>query len=180
MNHSVQNQIDNELKVENFIPKQEMIKEFSGGYENEGFTHTVEEIKNGRIQVKEKQNEAMGIIAVYEVSENQISLIYTQEADDLDSTEIDLDRITPNREKIILKGPLKVGTKWTDDTDRKYEITGVNIKVETPAGAFHAIEVLAASGKFETKYYYVKNIGLVKSIYSGKDELLKIQYLKEE
>ncbi|WP_105620075.1 hypothetical protein [Vallitalea okinawensis] len=181
LNFNAKNVRDDELRVQEYFPKEEMIKEFSGGFENSGFTHTIDKIENGRAQVKQVDT-GTGVIRIYEISENDISLIYSQEVGNGKFEENYIDTIKPNKSKIILKAPLKVGTKWTDDTGGKFEITGINVKVKTPVGIFYAIEVSFTRDDFEVKRYYVKGVGLVKSIIKeyGEDELIEIKYIKEK
>jgi hypothetical protein len=70
-----------------------------------------------------------------------------------------------------------VGTQWTDNSDGKYEITGINIGVKTPVGTFSTVEVTLLRGGSEVKMYYGKDLGLVKRIIKGysEDELIKVE-----
>lgn len=87
----------------------------------------------------------------------------------------------PNRSKVVLKYSMKIGTKWTNDSDSRYESTGVNVKIETPGEMFNVIEVTYARGENESKPYYAKDIGFVKRINGYvQDEFLKVKYMKED
>ncbi|HEX3022812.1 MAG TPA: GerMN domain-containing protein, partial [Lachnospiraceae bacterium] len=74
-------------------------------------------------------------------------------------------------EEILLKEPLEVGTEWSLPDGRKRYISGIDVDVETPMGVYQAIQVnMQESGDSEyiIKEYYVKGIGLVKSVYEAE------------
>lgn len=167
---------DSVFTANEYFPKEIMTKKFSGGFENEGFTHIIDKIEDGKIQIK-IQDTGMNMITVYKISQDQISLIYTLENTNT-SEEIDFENLIENKKDVIIKSPIKKGSKWMDDKNGKYEITGVNIEVNTPAGKFDTIEVTYKNNDFEIKRYYAKNIGLVKNIYNHEltDELIDLEY----
>ncbi|MCX7709922.1 MAG: hypothetical protein N2484_08720 [Clostridia bacterium] len=170
------NDEDSKLTVQDYFPKRTMKKHFSGGFENEGFTHTIDRFDKDKIQVKQFDT-GTGVILVYQVTSKEIRLIYSREVPDGSFKENYLDELKNNTDKVILKTPLKVGTTWTDSEGGEHRITGINVRVKTPAGTFNAIEVTFQSGNFEMKSYYAKDIGLVKRSTKGygEDVLLKIQ-----
>ena len=180
-NLSTQNDRDKELKVKSYFPKEEMIKKFSGGFENSGFTQTIDRIKNEKSQIKQVDT-GTGVIVIYEVTDENISLIYTKEVSNGEFKEDYLDNIEPNMNKEILKAPLEVGTKWNNEQDGEFQITGINVKVKTPAGKFYAIEVTYINNDFVSKKYYVKNLGLVKEISKefNNTELIDIMYINDK
>lgn len=172
----VRNSKDKDLRVEEYFPSRKMTKEFSGGYEKEGFSHIVEKVENGKVLIKQWDT-ATGVALVYQVTENDIRLIYSETGESFPRDYIN--GVTPNSDKIILKAPLEIGTKWTSsDSSGSYEITGVNVKVFTRIGMFYAVEVTRKGNEFEYKYYFVKNIGLVKSSFKGygSDNLITLKY----
>lgn len=67
--------------------------------------------------------------------------------------------------EILLMEPLKKGTSWNLPDGRQRSITGVNTEIVTPIGKFNAIEVSTEGNDSITVDYYVKDIGLVKTIY---------------
>lgn len=161
--------------ADEYFPNKIMTKRFSGGYENEGFTQLVEKIENGKVQIKVKDT-AIDVVTVYEVSHEEIKLIYALE-DDGDLIEVDLSSLENNREEVLIKAPIKKGAKWQNPQGGKYEITGIDIKVNTPAGDFNTIEISYKTDSYEVKRYYAKGIGLVKSEneYGITDELISIE-----
>lgn len=175
------NKVDSlSMGADDFFPKQVMTKKFSGGFENEGFTHIIDKFENGKLQIKQTDS-AMPTILVYEISKESIKLIYSQEIHDIKFGENYIENTESNRKDIIIKAPIKKGTKWTDEKG-KYEITGVDVEITTPAGDFNnTVEVTFTRNDFEVKRYYAKDIGLVKSIIDGLvDELIEIKYSVEE
>jgi hypothetical protein len=167
---------NNELRVKDYFPSRIMTKQFSGGYENQGFKHTIDKIDEDKVQIKQIDS-GTGVILIYQVSDNDIRLIFSSEVADGKFKENYIGTVQPNDDKIILKSPLEVGTKWTDkdDADSKYEITGINVGVKTPAGTFDAVEVTFFRGEFQTKSYYVKGLGLVKRSGYSEEVLIKIE-----
>lgn len=168
---SFRNSKDKELAVENYLPNSTMIKHFAGGFENEGFTHSVREIGSNEVQIIQADTGAM-VMLKYSASANDIRLLSAQvidldNPDESEATYID---------KIVIKKPLEVGTKWTDESGYNYEITSVNSRVLTRMGFFYAIEVTIIRGEYEVKEYYAKNIGLIKRAHShGNDIITKIK-----
>ncbi|MCK9443242.1 MAG: GerMN domain-containing protein [Tissierellaceae bacterium] len=83
-----------------------------------------------------------------------------------------------NANNIILMEPLEIGNKWINEDGSQHEITSLDAQVETPSGDYHALEVTI---KYESgaikKDYYVKDIGLVASIY--KDGEFEVSTLLE-
>lgn len=69
------------------------------------------------------------------------------------------------QEEVLLMEPIKEGTSWTLEDSRTRKITGVSVDVTTPLGDYQAIEVLTQDSESESYDYYVKDIGLVKSIF---------------
>ncbi len=156
--------------VTDYTPNVPMVKLYSGGYENSGYVEKVDYVSKDKIQLKHLSG-AMAGVSVYSISKDKILVSYRTEEDlagdrqqELDENYIDL---SSNSQETILKGPIKKGTAWTDAVDHgtnAYEITGVDVKVNTPAGDFTAIEVTYSStdSTIQVKNYYAKGLGLVK------------------
>ena len=84
----------------------------------------------------------------------------------------------PNENIIILKEPLKAGTKWNEATGVR-EIVDVNATVDTPAGSFErCIKVKISDKNSIVNEYFKQGIGMVKREFiSG--EFLITSSLKE-
>jgi len=165
-----------EILVSDYFPNREMIKVYNGGFENGGTVEFVDKVTENKVQTK-VINTATGMINVYEISENKISLIYSLIAED-DRLKEDYLDAPSNREDIVLKGPIKKGLKWSDEYS-SYEITNTNILVNTPVGEFEAVEI--SRNKGDSKSYYVKGLGHVKTVGVGYDsDLIEIEYNIEQ
>lgn len=70
-----------------------------------------------------------------------------------------------NQEEVLLMEPIEVGTAWTLEDGRTRKITALSAAVETPSGSYEAIEVVTEGSSGKSTDYYVKNVGLVKSIF---------------
>jgi len=144
--------------------------------QNGGTVEFVDKVTENKVQTK-VINTATGMINVYEISENKISLIYSLTSEDSRLKE-DYLNVPNNREQIVLKGPIKKGLKWSDEYSSS-EITNTNMVVNTPAGDFEAIEVIYDKGRI--KSYYTKGLGHIKTKVIGfGSELLEIDYNIEQ
>ena len=153
-----------DLRVQDFFPQKSMKKYFSGGFENGGFTESIDKFAGDKVQVK-GLNTGIGFAYVYQITEEYIRRIFRTEEGDGKFKDDYIGTTEDNSNDIILKAPLVVGTKWTNDTEGNCEITGVNVKVQTPAGTFSAVEVTVTYTNKEivSKHYYAKDLGLVKN-----------------
>ncbi len=69
--------------------------------------------------------------------------------------------------EILLKEPLEEGTSWTLDDGRQRTITDVSSQVKTPFGDYNAIEVLTEGDNGTNVDYYVRDVGLIKTIFQS-------------
>lgn len=74
---------------------------------------------------------------------------------------------TNKEPEILLKEPIKVGTKWDlPDGSIRY-ISGINIDVKTPIGTFKALEVTTKSNNTTIIDYYAVGLGPIKTVYKN-------------
>lgn len=71
--------------------------------------------------------------------------------------------------EILLMEPLEVGTTWKLSDGRTRTITNTSFDIDTPLGSYKALEVTTQSSTDKTYDYYVKDIGLIKTIYVSND-----------
>ena len=78
----------------------------------------------------------------------------------------------PEKEsEVLLAEPLVVGTAWEARGGQR-SITGVSVSVTTLTGTYQALEVTTKGAEANTMDYYVKGIGLVKSVFQpGENEI---------
>ena len=74
-----------------------------------------------------------------------------------------------NTNEILLKEPLRAGTKWKLPDGRERRINSTSVSVSTPSGDYKALEVVTKSKDSTTTDYYVKNVGLVKMVFKTGD-----------
>ncbi len=75
-----------------------------------------------------------------------------------------------NTSNVLLKEPIEINNSWSYADRSVSEITDINVYVELPFGNFNAVEVTTnfEDGRFR-KNYYVKFLGLVKTVISTAD-----------
>lgn len=172
MNNSIPT--DNaELLVRDFTPSKPMIKVFKNDSKNISSIDFVDIVSENKVQIRSissndkkieikalgKSLDISGNIRVYEKSDEYFKLTYMNWGVGL-LAESYINE-PQNMDSIFLKGPFKKGTKWSTEFG-SFEITDVNVKVETPVGEFQAIEVTHEQGAESGKSYYARGIGLVK------------------
>jgi hypothetical protein len=69
-----------------------------------------------------------------------------------------------NKSEILMKEPLRAGTKWKLADGRERRIESTSTSVSTPSGNYTAVAVVTKSKADTTTDYYAKNVGLVKSV----------------
>ncbi|WP_031515504.1 hypothetical protein [Desulfofalx alkaliphila] len=124
-------------------------------------------LEGSRVQVV-RENPGTTMVFIYQVEEDSIVLVYSQE--EFYSEENILDRENNTRE-VILQGPVAVGTSWQVG-DRHYEIVETDARVETPAGQFqNAVKVRSVftGSEHEIIQHYVQNVGMVRSEFISGD-----------
>ncbi len=169
-NNQSNNPPSQELNIADYFPIQQNIQYSYEGVGNEFafYTTTIDYTSENRIQQR-INNGGTETVEVIECKDNTISVIYLKP--DTFYRENFLDK-NNNQAEILLMAPLTVGTTWTLNDSSIRTITGILVDVETPAGNYSAIEVTTSNGDEQILQYYVKDIGLVKSIYlSGTDEI---------
>ncbi len=162
-----------------YFPPKNMKMIYNGGFEGGGYSITTEFIEGNRLQTKEIST-GTRVVAVYTISEEAITIIFTKEESGQERNYINA---ASNTNRIVLKGPIKVGTTWAtweQGERRQSTITGVGVEVLTPAGRYNAVEVTTTIANRISKDYYAQDIGLVKSTYKAGDfekqsELIKVE-----
>ncbi|SHJ45590.1 GerMN domain-containing protein [Parasporobacterium paucivorans] len=139
-------------------------------YQGEGnefafFTLSVDVYNETRVQTR-MNNGGTEIVNVIEVSSDRITRILSRP--ECYYREGFLPK-TPEMKDVLLEAPLVKGNEWTAaDGSRRY-ISGTDVEVVTPAGTFHAVEVVTERAGDTNKDYYAPGIGLVKTIWESKE-----------
>ena len=153
-------------KIEDYYPFTENTKYVFEGEGNEFayFTTYVDYVDNNRIQTR-TNNGGTETVKVMEIKEGQLIQIFsrgeTYFRENFSDNEYEA-------AKILLKEPLEEGKSWSSDENSTSTITSILKEVVTKIGNFNAIEVTTEGEQGKTVDYYVKDIGLVKTVSSGE------------
>lgn len=82
--------------------------------------------------------------------------------------------------EILLKEPLKVGNTWALPDGTKRFISRLDAEVSVPYGKFKALEVTTKEKDSVVYSYYVKNLGLVKTLYKFNNGTIETNLIKVE
>lgn len=149
-----------EKKPADYFPlKPGNVWEYEGeGNEYASFKREVLYVDNERAQIQENNGGTIST-AIFETTDNAVTRIFFV-GENYDQTNM-LNR-QPNDNTVILKTPLKVGTKWGEN-DSLREIVATDVTVKTPAGTFDNCLQIKISGPYSTVYEYFKEgVGMVK------------------
>lgn len=105
-------------------------------------------------------NGGADVTKIYQITSNTVTEIFKQAES---SAPVNMLHVKSNEQRILLKSPLSIGTKWNDG-NTKIEIVDTAAKVETPAGTFaNCIKVKSTfSADSSVMYqYYAKGVGMV-------------------
>lgn len=134
------------------------------GNEYASFSRKVLFVKDNKAQVIE-DNGGTVIASIFEATDTEITRIFFKGEQYSETNLLDKE---PNTNLVILKAPIKVGTKW-NTKDESREIVAVDASVETTAGKFDNCVKISIPSKNDTMYeYYKKGIGLVKREFISK------------
>lgn len=135
------------------------------GSEYAGFESWVDYKSDGSLQLR-VNNSGTEAVSVYKVEAGKLIVSFRQaetyHRENFLSSQ-------SNSNEVILMEPIQKGTAWTLESGEERSITDVDVEVATPSGTYKAVEVTTKYTDSTTKEYYVKGIGLVKSIFIGSD-----------
>jgi hypothetical protein len=159
-----------ELSIEEFYPI-ESDKEYlyvGEGNEYASYRVLIDYIDHNTKRIQTRTNNGgTEMVKVIEIGTNNVSLLYSKEEvyyrDNLLKTEP-----SKNNIEILLKEPIKVGTKWTLPDDRVRTITNTSVEINTPLGSYKTIEVTTEGPHSTIREYYAPGVGLVKSIFNSE------------
>jgi len=149
-----------EISLKEYFPLTEgsRWKYIGEGNEFASFTREVLYVKGDRAQIIENNGGTVSA-SVFEVTDEEIVRIFFQ-GEEYEATNF-LD-VEPNDNFVILKKPLKIGTKWETPQGSR-EIVEIDATVDTPAGKFEDCVVVSISQGSSTSYeYYKQGVGMVK------------------
>jgi len=159
------NDIEETPTIEDYYPFTENTKYVYEGEGNEFAYYTVfvDYVSNNRIQTR-TNNGGTEIVKVMEIKDNQLIQLFsrgeTYFMENFTNDEFETG-------KVLLKEPLKEGSSWSSDENSTSTITSISKEVVTTQGNFDALEVTTEDKQAKTIDYYVKNMGLVKTVNKG-------------
>ena len=135
------------------------------GNEYAGFVQNIDYIGNGAFQLR-TNNGGTETVAVYTAGSDAVTKVFQQH-----ETYYRYD-FTAERSisEPLIKAPLAVGTAWTLPNGSTRSITAVDAAVTVPYGTFKALEVTTKSADSTVKDYYAPGVGLVKRVFTTKDD----------
>jgi hypothetical protein len=139
------------------------------GNEYASYETYVDYIRNDRMQIR-KNNGGSETVSVYAIKDGKLVNTFTR-----GETYYKYDFTSmSDGDDVLLEEPLAVGTAWTAKDGSPRSITSVDSRMETPAGKFTAIEVTTKRKDSMDKDYYVKGVGLVKSVFNSGDASMTV------
>lgn len=127
-------------------------------------------IEDNKAQIK-IMNPATSVVKVFENKDGELREIYSE--GEFYHIENMLD-FKEEKFEILLKEPLELGNSWTTVDGAKRSITGLDVDMEVPMGSFKALEVTTEfEGGRTQNEYYVKDIGMVASVYKDGDYVVE-------
>lgn len=139
-----------------------MIKNFSGGYENSGYSEESFGIYENKIlTISEDAGSVVALI--YEINDNGVYLVYADYADCAeDITPTILSSFEPNRNQFIYPRYVGLGDKWNDN-NRNYSVTSTNKLINIHNQEYTTIEITITTDNSTRIIYLSENIGIVKT-----------------
>ena len=156
-------------QVEDYFPARENVRFTFAGIGNEYATYVSqpEFIDNNKLQMR-VDNGGTVVSKIYKWENGKLTRVLTTEEAYIRENLLS----APEKEsEVLLQQPLAVGTVWEAKGGQR-SITGIHVSVTTPSGTYQALEVTTKGAEANTVDYYVKGIGLVKSVFQpGEAEI---------
>lgn len=166
------------LTIKDYFPFTENNKYVYEGEGNEYASYTVynDYITNNRIQTR-TNNGGTETVKVIEYKDGELKELLsrgeTYYRQNFTNTK-------KNDGEVLLKEPLNKGTSWITGDNIKKFISNIDVPITTPLGSYKALEVTAEGKDNKTINYYVKDMGLIKTVYSGNGYEVKSTLSKIE
>jgi len=158
------------LRIKDYFPIEGDIRYVYEGKGNEyaSYNMYIDYISGGKVQQR-VNNGGTEVARVIDLKDGKLTVVFSRgEAYYREN----LLNAESKENEILLMEPLSKGTTWTLKDSRVRTITNTSADITTALGNYKAIEVTTESQNGKTKDYYVKNIGLAKSVFnSGEMEV---------
>ncbi|KPU43651.1 hypothetical protein OXPF_30930 [Oxobacter pfennigii] len=124
----------------------------------------VDFVRGNVVQIRDI-NPGTTMAKVYEIGDGIVRLVFSQG----ESYEVKDYTASRNKDEVILKEPIAVGTEWTVNDGATRKITAVDMDVTVPAGSYKCVEITTDNKDSIDKSYYAPGIGLVKTEFTSKE-----------
>lgn len=167
-NNNNNNNETEKLKIEDYFPNTENTKYDYEGEGNEYAFYTVytDYAKGDRIQ-KRTNNGGTEVVKVLENKNGQLVELYSRPETYFRQNFLDNDYANTGG-NIILKEPFEKDNTWTLSDGSKRTITNTDVEITTPMGTYKALEVTTEGNNYKNVDYYVKDMGLIKTVSTGE------------
>jgi len=156
-------------RVEEYFPALQNVRFTYEGIGNEYATYIsqVEFTAGNKLQTR-VDNGGTIVSKVYKWESGKLTRVLTTEEAYVREN---LLNATEKESEVLLQEPLTLGTTWEAKGGQR-SITGVNVSISTLSGTYQALETTTQGMEAKTMDYYVKGIGLVKSVFQpGENEI---------
>lgn len=140
------------------------------GMEFASFEWTPQFIDENTFQVAEA-TDGTTVARIYEYREDEIIGIFSREETYFREDFMNTGYPSTSEEfETILQLPIEEGHAWESETGASYEITGLNVEIETPSGSYQALEVTRVLDNYEIVNYYAEGVGLIQTVSYPQEE----------
>ncbi len=155
------------ISASDYFPICQNIQYIYEGYGNEyaAYRMTVDYTEEDKVQQR-INNGGTEIVQIFVASEGKVSKVYSR--GETYFRENFLNRDFEDPEEIIIMEPIKEGTAWHSGNSNVSTITNISADVDTPSGKYKALEITTEGPESSSINYYVKDIGLVKTVHIGE------------
>lgn len=155
------------LTIADYFPFKEDAEYVYEGEGNEYASYVIytDYIKEDSIQLR-KSDSGTEVVQVLKYEKGELTRVLSREEAYYRENLIGK---TEGEAEILLKEPLKQGTEWTIPGNHKRYISNVGVDITTPSGDYETLEVTTEEEGGKKVDYYAPGVGLIKTVYSGKD-----------
>lgn len=152
------------LTIKDYYPFQNnVVYKYEGeGNEYASYNIYTDFLEDNRVQLR-SNNGGSESVKVLEIKDGELIKILSK--DECYYRE-NLINSAEDKGEILLKEPLTKGTEWMISDNRKRYISNSDVAISTPTGDYKALEVTTEGDGDATLDYYVRDVGLVKTIYT--------------
>lgn len=148
--------------IESYLPAQEDTLFVYDVEAEEGLevTRYFQFIDEGTAQLATQGYENVNV-SILEYREDAIVEVFEREETFFKENFLETGFPSDTEEQAILQLPIEEGNTWEGIEGSEFEITGVDVPVETTSGTYDAVEVTETQDETTSVYYYAEDVGIV-------------------